>query len=148
MTLARSAGAIQRLVSASGIALAAGQRGRNRVADMYVDGTQVCVASLESVLVPERAIERFERPRRCPIPLQLCLGFGYRHRRNKEAAAAVILLDITHDLADAAGHDRPGWNTLTWRYSNAPKLERTVCECYRVVKDEFDRLLGKDFIRP
>jgi CRP-like cAMP-binding protein len=23
-----------------------------------------------------------------------------------------------------------------------PKLERTVCECYRVVKDEFDRLLG------
>jgi hypothetical protein len=22
------------------------------------------------------------------------------------------------------------------------KLERTVCECYRVVKDEFDRLLG------
>ncbi len=23
-----------------------------------------------------------------------------------------------------------------------PKLEETVCECYRVVKDEFDRLLG------
>lgn len=23
-----------------------------------------------------------------------------------------------------------------------PKLEQTVCECYRVVKDEFDRLLG------
>jgi hypothetical protein len=22
------------------------------------------------------------------------------------------------------------------------KLEETVCECYRVVKDEFDRLLG------
>jgi hypothetical protein len=22
------------------------------------------------------------------------------------------------------------------------KLEATVCECYRVVKDEFDRLLG------
>jgi Mn-dependent DtxR family transcriptional regulator len=22
------------------------------------------------------------------------------------------------------------------------KLEMTVCECYRVVKDEFDRLLG------
>ena len=24
------------------------------------------------------------------------------------------------------------------------KLEATVCECYRVVKDEFDRLLGID----
>ena len=28
------------------------------------------------------------------------------------------------------------------RILDRPKLEETVCECYRVVKDEFDRLLG------
>ena len=28
------------------------------------------------------------------------------------------------------------------RIMDRPKLEATVCECYRVVKDEFDRLLG------
>ena len=29
---------------------------------------------------------------------------------------------------------------------NRHKLEETVCECYRVVKNEFDRLLGSDFV--
>ena len=29
---------------------------------------------------------------------------------------------------------------------NRQKLEQTVCECYRVVKNEFDRLLGSDFV--
>lgn len=29
---------------------------------------------------------------------------------------------------------------------NRRKLEQTVCECYRVVKNEFDRLLGSDFV--
>jgi hypothetical protein len=30
----------------------------------------------------------------------------------------------------------------TSRSSIAHKLEEIVCECYQVVKDEFDRLLG------
>ena len=29
---------------------------------------------------------------------------------------------------------------------NRTKLEETVCECYRVVKNEFDRLLGSSFV--
>lgn len=33
------------------------------------------------------------------------------------------------------------------RILDRQKMEGIVCECYKVVKDEFDRLLGSDFVR-
>lgn len=89
-----------------------------------------------------------------PIEMQLCrwrlLSFD-RLRSEK--------LVMTHNLiANMLGVRREGitiaakslqerriisYTRGTIRLLDRPKLEATVCECYRVVKDEYERLLGK-----
>jgi len=87
------------------------------------------------------------------VEQQLCRWLLLSHDRVKSDE-----LIMTQELiADMLGVRREGVTVAAGRLQDAgaisyvrghiqildrQKLERTVCECYRVVKDEFDRLLG------
>ena len=87
------------------------------------------------------------------VEQQLCRWLLLSHDRLKSDE-----LIMTQELiADMLGVRREGVTVAAGRLQDAgaisyvrghiqivdrQKLERTVCECYRVVKDEFDRLLG------
>jgi CRP-like cAMP-binding protein len=87
------------------------------------------------------------------VEQQLCRWLLLSHDRVK-----VDELIMTQELiADMLGVRREGVTVAAGRLQDSgaisyvrghikildrQKLERTVCECYRVVKDEFDRLLG------
>lgn len=93
------------------------------------------------------------------VEQQLCRWLLLSHDRVK----ADELIMTQELIADMLGVRREGVTVAAGRLQDSGairyirghikildrrKLEETVCECYRVVKDEFDRLLGKDFIRP
>jgi CRP-like cAMP-binding protein len=93
------------------------------------------------------------------VEQQLCRWLLLSHDRVK----ADELIMTQELIADMLGVRREGVTVAAGRLQDSgairyirghikildrQKLEETVCECYRVVKDEFDRLLGKDFIRP
>jgi len=89
------------------------------------------------------------------VEQQLCRWLLLSHDRVKSDE-----LIMTQELiADMLGVRREGVTVAAGRLQDAgaisyvrshikildrQKLERTVCECYRVVKDEFDRLLGQE----
>jgi CRP-like cAMP-binding protein len=87
------------------------------------------------------------------VEQQLCRWLLLSHDRLK----ADELIMTQELIADMLGVRREGVTVAAGRLQDAgsisyvrghikildrPKLEETVCECYRVVKDEFDRLLG------
>jgi CRP-like cAMP-binding protein len=87
------------------------------------------------------------------VEQQLCRWLLLSHDRVK----ADELIMTQELIADMLGVRREGVTVAAGRLQDdgvisyvrghikildRPKLETTVCECYRVVKDEFDRLLG------
>ena len=87
------------------------------------------------------------------VEQQLCRWLLLSHDRVR----ADELIMTQELIADMLGVRREGVTVAAGRLQDAgaisyvrghvkildrPKLEGTVCECYRVVKDEFDRLLG------
>jgi len=87
------------------------------------------------------------------VEKQLCRWLLLSHDRVK-ADELIMTQDL---IADMLGVRREGVTVAAGRLQDAgaisyvrghiqildrQKLEETVCECYRVVKDEFDRLLG------
>lgn len=87
------------------------------------------------------------------VEQQLCRWLLLSHDRVR----ADELIMTQELIADMLGVRREGVTVAAGRLQDAgaisyarghikildrPKLEETVCECYRVVKDEFDRLLG------
>jgi CRP-like cAMP-binding protein len=87
------------------------------------------------------------------VEQQLCRWLLLSHDRVK----ADELIMTQELIADMLGVRREGVTVAAGRLQDdgvisyvrghikildRPKLEKTVCECYRVVKDEFDRLLG------
>jgi CRP-like cAMP-binding protein len=87
------------------------------------------------------------------VEQQLCRWLLLSHDRVK----ADELIMTQELIADMLGVRREGVTVAAGRLQDAgaigyvrghikildrQKLEQTVCECYRVVKDEFDRLLG------
>ena len=52
------------------------------------------------------------------------------------SAEAVIMAAVAHATNSVAGNSGDGF------ILDRQKLEETACECYQVVKEEFDRLLG------
>jgi CRP-like cAMP-binding protein len=93
------------------------------------------------------------------VEQQLCRWLLLSHDRVK----ADELIMTQELIADMLGVRREGVTVAAGRLQDSgairyirghikildrQKLEETVCECYRVVKDEFDRLFGMDFVRP
>lgn len=91
------------------------------------------------------------------VDQQLCRWLLLSHDRVK----ADELIMTQELIADMLGVRREGVTVAAGRLQDAGaisyvrghitilnrhKLEETVCECYRVVKNEFDRLLGSDFV--
>src|SRR4029079_6655406 len=91
------------------------------------------------------------------VEQQLCRWLLLSHDRVK----ADELIMTQELIADMLGVRREGVTVAAGRLQDSgaisyvrghikildrKKLEATVCECYRVVKDEFDRLLGSDFV--
>jgi CRP-like cAMP-binding protein len=87
------------------------------------------------------------------VEQQLCRWLLLSHDRVK----ADELIMTQELIADMLGVRREGVTVAAGRLQDSgairyvrghitildrQKLEQTVCECYRVVKDEFDRLLG------
>jgi CRP-like cAMP-binding protein len=87
------------------------------------------------------------------VEQQLCRWLLLSHDR-VQADELIMTQEL---IADMLGVRREGVTVAAGRLQDAgairyvrghvkivdrQKLERTVCECYRVVKDEFDRLLG------
>ena len=92
------------------------------------------------------------------VDQQLCRWLLLSHDRVK----ADELIMTQELIADMLGVRREGVTVAAGRLQDAgaisyvrghikildrAKLEETVCECYRVVKNEFDRLLGSDSYR-
>jgi CRP-like cAMP-binding protein len=93
------------------------------------------------------------------VEQQLCRWLLLSHDR-VEADELIMTQEL---IADMLGVRREGVTVAAGRLQDAgaisyvrghikilnrAKLEETVCECYRVVKNEFDRLLGSDFVLP
>jgi CRP-like cAMP-binding protein len=87
------------------------------------------------------------------VEQQLCRWLLLSHDRVK-ADELIMTQELIADMLGvrregvtvAAGHLQDA-GTISYvrghiKILDRPKLEETVCECYRVVKDEFDRLLG------
>ena len=87
------------------------------------------------------------------VEQQLCRWLLLSHDR-VQADELIMTQEL---IADMLGVRREGVTVAAGRLQDAgaikyvrgritildrQKLEKTVCECYRVVKDEFDRLLG------
>jgi len=92
------------------------------------------------------------------VDQQLCRWLLLSHDR----VAADELIMTQELIADMLGVRREGVTVAAGRLQDAgaisyvrghikilnrAKLEETVCECYRVVKNEFERLLGSDLVQ-